>query len=140
MRKPYITAAMVGALLPDLAKINLVISNWWVRQWLPVPFSWSALHTTGGVILSVLIVVTLVEPPYRKRVGGLLLFGAGTHLLTDAMLRSVTGRSFPIFWPLTLYEPLTPGLYLSTEPWPTALAIAVAAVLTGIDRRRSRSS
>ncbi|WP_436932812.1 metal-dependent hydrolase [Halosimplex halobium] len=132
IRAPYITVAMAGALVPDLAKGNLILSRQLIHHWTGVPFSWSALHTTGGVVLSILVIVVLIEPPYRTRVGTLLALGAGSHLVLDVMLRSVTGQAFPIFWPLTGYEPPTPGLYLSTDPWPTAIALMIAGFLTAI--------
>lgn len=132
----YVTVAMLGAMTPDLSKINLLLPSWLVERWLSLPFSWTALHTVGGVALTILIVVTLVGSAYRKRVAALLAFGAGTHLLADAMLRSVTGRSFAFFWPLSAYAPPTPGLYLSTDPWPTVVAIVIAVAVTALDRRR----
>jgi len=130
IRAPYITVAMAGALIPDLSKGNLLLPGQLIHQWTGVPFSWSALHTAGGVVLSMLVIIVCVEPPYRTRVGALLALGAGSHLLLGVMLRSVTGRSFPVLWPLTGYEPPTPGLYLSTDPWPTVIALLIRGFLT----------
>jgi hypothetical protein len=134
--RSFVTVAMVGAMMPDISKLNLLLPNWLVERWLSLPFSWTALHTAGGVALTILVTVTLVGPAYRKRVAALLAFGAGTHLLADAMLRSVTGRSFAFLWPLSTYAPPTPGLYLSTDPWPTVVAIVTAVAVTALDRYR----
>jgi len=140
IQRPYVTVAMVGAMTPDLAKVHLVVSGWEIQRHLSIPVSWSALHTTGGVIISLLIIITIVRSPLRKRVGALLALGAGTHLVADAMLRSVTYRSFPIFWPLTTYRPPTPGLYLSTDPWLTAMAVVLAVTVTTLVRYRSHQT
>lgn len=123
---PYVTACMAGAFIPDLAKAELVIPNAVVEHLFHVPFAWFGLHTGGAVLVSVLIGVLIVVPRERKRVFLLLALGAGTHLLADGLLRTPSGRSYAMFWPLMRYNPPTPGLYLSTQPEPTVVAAAVA--------------
>lgn len=135
--RKFVTVAMVGALLPDLAKANLLVPNLTMERLLSLPFSWTALHTTGGVTLTVLMIVALVGRPYRRRVGLLLGAGALTHLWADGLLRSVTNTSYPILWPLTTYEPPTPGLYLSTDPWLALVAGGIAVTVTAITRYRT---
>lgn len=138
--QPYITVAMAGAMIPDLSKVSLLIPSWQIQQWLSLPFSWTALHTTGGILLSVLIGVTLVQEPYRERVAILLVFGAGSHLTADSLLISVSETPFPIFWPVTIYTPPIPGIYLSTDPWPTAVAMFFAVAVTMLTRVRKSSN
>jgi len=135
---PYVTVAMVGATVPDLSKVGVIVSSWQIRRLIGVPFSWTSLHTVGGVGLSILLATTLVGRPYRRPVAILLAIGAATHLLADSMLRSVTDRLFPLLWPLTSYVPPTPDLYLSTDPWLAVAAGLLAAILTGITRYRNR--
>lgn len=125
----YRTVAMVGACIPDMTKITLILRDEYVEAFLGVPFSWKALHTTGGVIVAILIGVTLVAPEERTRVGVLLGLGAVTHLLADALLVTPSGRSYAILWPLTQYHPPTPGLFTSTQPQPTVLVGLVAATV-----------
>lgn len=67
----------------------------------------------------------------------LLLLGGASHLVADAFLRTPTGGSYPLFWPITDYSPPTPGLYLSTDPAPTAVALGLAVALTLVRRRDS---
>lgn len=136
---PYVTVCMVGAFIPDLAKAELVIPNAVVERLFNVPFAWFGLHTGGAVLVSVLIGVLVVVPRERKRVFLLLALGAGTHLLADGLLRTPSGRSYAIFWPLTRYNPPTPGLYLSTQPGPTLVAGIAALGVWLLTRVHERS-
>ncbi|MFB6228334.1 MAG: hypothetical protein ABEH88_07170 [Halobacteriales archaeon] len=54
----------------------------------------------------------LVDEPRRRTTLLVLSIGAVSHLLADALLLKATGRSYPILWPLTRWQPPTPGLYL----------------------------
>ncbi|PSP76993.1 metal-dependent hydrolase [Halobacteriales archaeon QS_1_68_20] len=131
----YVTVVMAGAMIPDLSKAAMVLPGTRVEALLGVPFDWFALHTSGGVLLSILVGVALVAPTERRRVFLLLALGAATHLFADALLLKPSGRSYPVFWPLTRYHPPTPGLYLSTEPRPAVVA-AVAALVARVVTRR----
>lgn len=132
----YVTVCMVGAFIPDLAKVELVLPSDVVERLLDVPFSWFGLHTGGAVLVSVLVGVVVVVPRERKRAFTLLALGGGTHLLADGLLQTPSGRSYAMFWPLTRYNPPTPGLYLSTEPGPTIVAAGVAVVVWLVTSRR----
>ena len=132
----YVTVVMAGAFVPDLAKADLAVESTTVEALLGVPFDWFALHTAGGVALSVLVGVAVVADGERRRVLGLLALGALSHLLADGLLLKPSGRSYAILWPLTRYHPPTPGLYLSTQPGPTVVAAAVALVVWAATRRR----
>jgi hypothetical protein len=134
----YVTVAMAGAFVPDLVKIKLVVHGEVVATLLGLPFDWSPLHTLGGSAVSVAIGVALVADRERRRVAALLGLGAASHLLADALLRSPSGRSYPLAWPLSRLEPPTPGLYLSTDPAPTVVAALVAGVVSVAARRWTR--
>ena len=138
----FVTAVMVGAFVPDLTKVKLLVPYWEVSTLLGVPFSWAPLHYLGGVVFSVVMGVLLIAPGGRRRVRvlSLLSLGAASHLFLDALLRSPTGRSFPVFWPFTAWRPPTPGLYLSTEPWPTVFFAVLALVVWYIDRQRLQAA
>lgn len=133
---PYITVGMVGAFIPDMTKISLLISDDLIGQLFDVPFNWFALHTAGGTLVSILIGVTLVAPQERRRVFALLSIGAASHMLTDGLLQTPSGLSYAMFWPLTRWQPPTPGLYLSTQPWPTIATVMLALVVALITRYR----
>ncbi|RDZ35276.1 MULTISPECIES: metal-dependent hydrolase [Haloferax] len=134
--RPYVTAAMAGAFIPDMAKAALVIPSARVEQLIGMPFDWFGLHTLGAAVCSVLIGVILVSQHERRRVGLLLSLGASSHLLADALLRKPTGLSYPLLWPLSRVYPPTPGLYLSTDIWPAIVLSIVAAVVWSVDKRR----
>lgn len=135
----YVTVAMAGAFIPDLTKASLLVSESTLTALLGMPFSWFALHTLGGALVSIAIGVVLVAATERRRVALLLGLGAGSHLLADAFLITPSGRAYALLWPLSYWHPPTPGLYLSTQPEPT-LVMAVAAAIVFVVTRRTASS
>lgn len=136
----YVTVGMAGAFIPDMTKMVLVIPNAAVEQALGLPFDWSGVHTLGGAIVGVAIGVVLVSDRERRRVAALLALGAATHLVADALLLKPTGHSYAVLWPLTRWHPPTPGLYLSTQPWPMVVMAAVAAGTWYLVRRRDEAN
>lgn len=136
----YVTVAMAGAMIPDLAKADLLVPGGLVERALGVPFDWFALHTVGGVAVSVLVGAAVVRSDLRRRVAALLALGAATHLLADGLLVNPSGRSYAMLWPLTRWHPPTPGLYLSTQVEPTLAAGAGAAAVWLATRVRTDES
>lgn len=134
LSRHYVTAGMVGAVIPDAMKVGLLVDDAWIEGLLGLPFSWFSLHTVGGVLVSCLIGAVLVEARERRRVFGLLVAGAATHLVLDGLLRKPTGRSDPLLWPFTWYRPPTPGFYVSTEAWPMLVALVFAGVVWFVGR------
>ena len=132
----YVTLGMVGAFVPDIVKISLVLPSPVVERLLGILFSWGSLATGGGTAVSVLIGVVLLASTERRRGGVLLALGAVSHLFADSLLLTPTGRSVQLFWPLMQYRVPSPGLYLSTQPEPMLLAGGVAAIVWGLDRYR----
>jgi len=122
-----VTAVMLGAVVPDLTKIALVVPGQVVEDALGVPFDWSAIHATGGALVAVAAGALLTDSDHRRRVFVLLALGAASHLLLDALLHFPSGYSYPVLWPLTNYHPPALGLYLSSNRWP-ALVAGVLAV------------
>ena len=122
----YVTVGMAGAFVPDLAKAELAVSHAVVGNLLGSPFDWLGLHTLGGAIVAGGVGVTLVASEYRRRVAALLAVGAGSHLAADALLLTASGHSYPVLWPLTGYHPPTPGIYHSTDVWPSLLTGVLA--------------
>lgn len=122
----YVTVGMAGAFIPDIAKIDLLVDNAMVGNALGVPFGWFGIHTLGGSIVGVCIGVVLVASSERRRVAALLSLGAASHLTADALLVKASGYSYPVLWPLTGYYPPTPGLYLSTDIWPSVVTGVLA--------------
>lgn len=135
---PYVTLGMVGAFIPDIVKINLVLPSETVEGMLGVPFDWGSLATGGGTLLSVCIGLVLLRSSERRRGGILLGVGAASHLLADSLLLTPTGRSVQLVWPLSQYKIPSPGLYLSTQPEPMILTGAIAFLIWGVHRYRTR--
>jgi len=140
IRKYHITLLLVGTILPDLSKAARLVSGYQIESLLGIPFSWRVFHTTGGVLLIILLIVVWIEKSERFRAFGLLTGGAATHQLTDSLIftpSGYVGKSY--LWPLSNYRYPTPGLYQSTDWW---LAVLIATFVLGIsviDRRlRSR--
>lgn len=55
------TVVMLGALLPDLTKIRLVLTDAQIEALVGSPFSWHALHTIGGVVVTAAVGALLVD-------------------------------------------------------------------------------
>jgi hypothetical protein len=126
----YVTAVVVGAFVPDLVKVHILLSGPEVEAALGIPFDWMPLKTSVGAAIAVSVGVLLVAPRVRLRAGVCLALGALSHLFLDGLLLTPTGRqTVPTFWPLLRYHLPTPGLYLSTQAWPTVAAVVVAAVV-----------
>ncbi len=130
----HVTVVMVGATLPDLTRIGLLIDPATVEK-IGIPFSYSPLHTMGGAMVSVLILSVFVRVKYAKEVFILLFLGLLSHLALDALLISASGHSYPIFWPISVYNPPTPGFYLSTDMWPALLTGSIALFIWFMDSR-----
>jgi len=107
---------------------------------LGVPFDWLAIHTLGGSAVCVAIGTVVVDAAERRRTLGLLSLGAGSHLLADAFLLKASGRSYDVLWPLTRYHPPTPGIYHSTDVWPSLLAMLVAGTVWLVRRRATHTA
>jgi len=122
-----VTVGMVGALLPDLDHLGTVIPPGMIYERFGVLVDWGALQTGGGVFLLILGGVVFAVADERRRVFALLSVGAASHLFTDALIRVPNGRSQSVFWPLTPYQPPSPGLYISTDLWPLVVAAGLAA-------------
>lgn len=129
LARPYVTAAMAGAFVPDVVKVRILLPSGQVSGLLGVPFAWEGLQTVGAAALFVLVGAMLVAPRVRRRATLALGLGAATHLLADALLRFPSGRAHPVLWPLTRWHPPAGGLLLSTEPHGTvgAAGLAIAA-------------
>ena len=114
----FVTIVMLGALLPDLTKISIVINSDVVEHALGIPFSWSAIHRLGGVVVACAIGALLAGNGDRKLMFGLLSIGAVSHLLLDGLLINASGYSYDIIWPLATYHFPTPNLFVSSDRWP----------------------
>lgn len=131
----YITLAMIGVVLPDLNHLSMVLPSRTIETTLGIPFDWGALQT-GGPVLVLVLIGTVLAKDDRPEVFGLLSLGAVSHLIADALITLADGRSQSVFWPLTRYQPPSPGLYLSTNLGP----LIGAALFAGVSMLVARAS
>jgi hypothetical protein len=128
---------MVGAFIPHLVKIKLLLPAGLVAQLLGMSFSWGSFSTGGGILLSILIGVVLLSTSERRRGGLLLAVGALSHSGADMLSLTPAGRSNQQFlWPLVQYKTPSPGLYLSTQPEPTIVTGLVSGGVWLLHRSR----
>ena len=137
---PYVTAAMVGAIVSDLSRTSLLLPDARIEAVFGVPWDWFAFHTLGGGLLAIAIGALCTTSEHRRRVFTLLLLGLCSHLLLDALLFKPSGYAAMLLWPLTATHPPAGGLYLSSDRWPALLAGVVAAVTWYVRRRVPRPS
>lgn len=132
----HVTAAMAGAMIPDLNRLELVVPPELVESAVGIPISWTAFHTLGGSLLVVAIGVLCVPREYRRGVAAMALLGMASHHALDLLVTNPTGHTYPVLWPLSAYHPPTPGLYLSSDRWPAAVAGVAAAAAWYLRYRR----
>ena len=133
----FVPLAMVGAVLPDLSKTGMVLSERWVEGVLGVPFSWLAFHRLGGVLLVAGVVVLSLGRGDRRAAYGALVGSAVGHLALDALITRAGGYAPPYLYPFTWWQPPAGGLYVSSDLWPTALAVGLAAFAWVVTHRAS---
>ncbi|GAB6878836.1 hypothetical protein JCM17823_11100 [Halorubrum gandharaense] len=135
---PFVTVVMVGAALPDLNRIGLVLPADAVAALLGVPFSWTPLHRAGGTLLVVCLGALLVSRQYRRAAVALLFVGAASHYALDFFLYKPSGVTGPLLWPFRTHGFAVEGFYLSSDRWPAVVVTAVAGVVWAVDRRWMR--
>lgn len=137
---PMVTVTMIGAMIPDIYRVSILVHDGTVVQLIGVPFSWQGIHTIGGSLGIALLGAALTHRAHRTRVFLLLALGVATHMLLDALLYSLTGEIQLVFWPLSPVVLSTPGFYLSTDRWPALVSAITAAVVWSIRYRSSIGS
>ncbi|SNR70028.1 LexA-binding, inner membrane-associated putative hydrolase [Halorubrum ezzemoulense] len=137
---PFITAVMIGAALPDLKRIDLVLPEETVTALFGIPFTWTPLHRVGGTLLIVSIGALLVPTVYRRVVFACLAVGASSHYALDFLLYKPSGVTSPLLWPFITDGIAIDGLYLSSNRWLVVAAAALAGLIWIIDRRWMRTN
>jgi membrane-bound metal-dependent hydrolase YbcI (DUF457 family) len=126
---------MVGAIVPDLTRLDLIVDDSVISQFLGVPFDLRALATLGGIVL-VSTAGAILFPTRRERLRAfvLLLAGGGSHLLIDAMKAYADGANGTVLYPLSWWRNPTPGWYVSADRWVLVLAILCTLGVLFVDR------
>ncbi len=132
----WVAVAMVGSILPDLNRLDMVLSEDVVSYLLGVPFSWGGLHTVGGILVLSGIGALLFETRMQqRRAFGMLFAGALSHLVVDLPQRYADGRMIlnSYAFPIPAPRPPTPGWYVSPDRWVAVVALVVAGTVFALD-------
>ncbi len=135
IKKHHITLLMIGATLPDLTRIGLIVEPAYIHG-LGLPFNYFPLHTIIGSLIIAFIITQFVNDGLAFPIIGV---GALSHHLLDSLLLNASGYSYPMFWPVSSYSPPSPGLYLSTDMWPALVAGTISLAIWMIDRKKLKS-
>lgn len=133
IRSAHVTMLMIGAALPDLVRINILINSNRVSQLTGLPFSWTPLHRLGGLLVVIAIISLMVNIGNKKLTFKLLGIGAATHLFIDALMITSSGYSSAMFWPFLDYRLPTPGLYISSDIHLAIISIWIGSIIWYID-------
>ncbi|WP_253737743.1 metal-dependent hydrolase [Halohasta salina] len=139
----WIAVGVVGSILPDLDRLDLVVSDEFITAATGVPFEWAGINSIGGAVVLSAIGALLFTRPSHQRRGFLLLFaGACSHLVVDLPQRYADGLMLTnkYLFPLPPWRPPTPGWYVSADRWVAVVAVAVALVVFLVDRYRSSAA
>lgn len=129
-----IAVAMLGATLPDLNRLDFVISSTTIDGITGLDWSWVAFHRVGGTFIVIAIITLMVPRRYMKAVAAMLVLGAASHYTLDLLLYKPSGQSGALFWPITDYRVAIDGFYLSSDRWPAVLAMLMTGVVLIVER------
>ena len=136
----WVVVGIVGSVLPDLDRLELVVSGDLITAVTGVPFEWYGINTIGGTVVLSAVGALLFERHSDRRRGFLLLVTGGlSHLLVDLPQRYADGLMLTnkYLFPLPPWRPPTPGWYVSADRWVVVAALLVALVVFGVDRYRT---
>lgn len=122
----HVPVTLVGSIMPDLAKVVLVVDFDTVSAALGVPVSPLVFHRLGGVLVLAGLGAILVHRRERRIVFGLLSIAGVVHLVLDAFVIRADALAPPYLYPLTWWRPPAGNLYLSSDVWPAVVAVLVA--------------
>lgn len=124
-----VPVGMAGALLPDLAKVNLVVPSGVVEGLVGVPFSWLPLHRLGGLVAVAGCLAVFFERSERRVAFAVLVAGGLSHLVLDALIKRANGLTPPYLYPASWWRPPAGNLYLSSDRWPVLVAVGGVILL-----------
>lgn len=129
----WVPVAMGGAAVPDLSKVDLVLSTRTVEAVVGHGFTWSPVSSIAGVAVVGAGIALLFGDGLRRRAWTFLVVGGTCSLVVDGLRVFADGHStywlYPIYW-----RPPTPSLYLTADSRVTLLAVGVAAAVYAADR------
>jgi membrane-bound metal-dependent hydrolase YbcI (DUF457 family) len=133
----WIGIGVVGAILPDLSRIRLLVDSEQVSSLVGIPFEWGGIHSLGGIVLLSGIGALLFHTRENQIRAFVLLFaGALSHLLVDFPQPYADGKSLAgqYLFPFPVERFSVPRLYVSSDRWVAAIAVSVAILIFLVDR------
>jgi hypothetical protein len=139
----WISIRMIGSILPDLSRLDLVISADIVIYLIGFDFDWLGIHTIGGVILLPGIGALLFRSsPEQHRAFIMLTSGSISHIIVDLPQQYADGKMILDVYgfPLPLPRPPTPGWYVTPDRWVVIAAFVTALVVFFTDKYQKRTT
>jgi hypothetical protein len=136
----WVAVAVVGSVLPDLNRIDLLLPDETVTAVTGVPFDWGGIHTLGGVLLMAGLGALLFDRECGYvRPFALLCAGALSHVVVDIPQRYADGETLTnlYFFPFSSWRVTTPGWYVTADRWVVVVAFGIALAVFIVDRRLS---
>ena len=131
---PLVIACMIGAVIPDLNRVDLILPAETITALTGLPWEWGVFHRAGGALLVAVIFALLVRGDLRIPVFAMLTVGIASHFFIDYFLWQPTGATNLMLWPFLHVTVDYQGFYRSTERWTAVLAIIGTAIILVIDR------
>jgi len=142
MDEKWVAVAMVGSVLPDLNRFDLLVREEVVAYLVGHGFSWNGLHTLAGVFVTSAVGALFFGTRRQQKMGFLaLLSGAVLHIVVDLPQKYPDGSMISdfYFYPVPVGRPPAPGWYVSADRWVVVVALAVAGAVFFADRHRRRT-
>lgn len=131
---PLIPVAMVGAAIPDLNRISLLVDAAAIEALFGIPWSWSVVHRAGGALVVCVLFSLLVPKEYLKSVLLMLLIGVTSHFVIDYFLWQASGTTNLMLWPFLDIEIAYGGFYRSSDRWTAVVSLVIAGIVLVVDR------
>ena len=141
--RQWVAVGVVGSILPDLDRLDLLLSGDLITATTGIPFNWNGINSVGGtVVLSAIGALLFACRSDQRRGFSLLFAGALSHLLVDLPQRYADGLMLTnkYLFPLPAWRPPTPGWYVSADRWVAIVALLVALVVFGVDRYQTSAT
>jgi membrane-bound metal-dependent hydrolase YbcI (DUF457 family) len=128
----WIAVGVVGSILPDFSRLDLLVDADTVTAVLGIPFEWGAIHTLAGVVLLAGIGAVLFDRRHEQvRAFGLLCAGGALHILVDVPQPYADGQTLTnrYLYPLPPWRLPIPGVYVSPDRWLAVVSLTVAVAV-----------
>ncbi|MFT4922212.1 MAG: hypothetical protein ACI8XM_001425 [Haloarculaceae archaeon] len=133
LEQRHVALAMVGMIVPDLAKVRLVIDATVVEQVLGGPWLWTGVHRLGPALALAGIGAMCFERGRRTVAFGWVVVGLLFHFLFDLAVTRANGLAPPYPYPLSWWHPPSADMLLSSDIWPAVVASLLAVGTWGLD-------